>query len=129
MRAGRDVRRRLRRLDLPVLLNTDSSVQGTANLGARVEQIVRARLRHLAPHLTRVEAYLANSNRGGSGQSDLRCALEARPSDAKPVSADHSAATAEEAVRGAASKLARLLRTRIGRRHEVKGGETIRSMD
>jgi hypothetical protein len=114
---------------LPVILNTESSVQGTERLGARVERIVRARLRHLAPHLTRVEAHITDANRGGQGPSDLRCALEARPSDARPVGADHSAATAEEAARGAAGKLARLLRTRFGRRDEVKGGETIRSMD
>jgi hypothetical protein len=113
-------------VDLPVLLNTDSSVQGTERLGARVEQIVRARLRHLAPHLTRVEAYLTDASRGRQGGSDLRCALEARPNDAKPVAADHSAATAEEAVRGAAGKLARLLRTQLGRRHEVKGGDSVR---
>lgn len=116
-------------VSLPVLLNTDSSVQGTDRLGARVEQIVRARLRHLAPHLTRVEAYLTDSNRSGSGAADLRCALEARPRGAKPVSADHAAGTPEEAVRGAAGKLARLLRTQFGRRHEVKGGGTIRGMD
>jgi hypothetical protein len=116
-------------VELVVILNTDSSVQGTERLGARVEQIVRARLRHLAPRLTRVEAYLTDSNRGGSGPTDLRCALEARPNDAKPVGADHAAATAEEAVRGAAGKLARLLRTQLGRRNDVKGGETIRKMD
>lgn len=116
-------------VSLPVILNTDSSVQGTEHLGARVEQIVRARLRHLAPHLTRVEAHLTDAARGRQGSSDLRCALEARPSDAKPVGADHSAATAEEAVRGAASKLARLLRTQFGRRRDVKGGDTIRNMD
>lgn len=116
-------------VDLPVLLNTDSSVQGTERLGAVVEQIVRARLRHLAPHLTRVEAYVTDSNRGKSGPADLRCALEARPTNAKPVGAEHAAATAEEAVRGAAGKLARLLRTQVGRRRDVKGGETIRGMD
>lgn len=114
-------------VSLPVILNTDSSVRGTEQLGRRVEQIVRARLRHLAPHLTRVEAHLTDANRGGQGLSDLRCALEARPSHAKPVGADHSAATAEEAVRGAAGKLARLLRTQFGRRRDVKGGETIRT--
>ncbi|MBX9698620.1 MAG: hypothetical protein K2X74_04235 [Acetobacteraceae bacterium] len=116
-------------VDLPVILNTDSSVAGTDRLGARVEQLVHARLRHLAPHLTRVEAYLTDANRGGDGPSDMRCALEARPAGAQPVAADHSAATAEEAVRGAAGKLARLLRTQFGRRHERKGGETIRRDD
>ena len=114
-------------VDLPVILNTDSSVQGTERLGARVEQIVRARLRHLAPHLTRVEAHVTDGNRGGSGPADLRCALEARPKDAKPVGADYAAASAEEAGRGAAGKLARLLRSQLGRRHDVKGGETIRN--
>ena len=116
-------------VNLPVILNTDSSVQGTEQLGARVERIVQARLRHLAPHLTRVEAYLTDANRGGQGPSDLRCALEARPRDAKPVGADHAAATAEEAVRGAAGKLARRLRTQFGRRRSAKGAETIRDMD
>ncbi|MBY0334564.1 MAG: hypothetical protein K2X49_28260 [Acetobacteraceae bacterium] len=115
-------------VNLPVILNTDSSVQGTEQLGARVERIVQARLRHLAPHLTRVEAYLTDANRGGQGPSDLRCALEARPSDAKPVGADGTAATAEEAVRGAAGKLARLLRTQFGRRRSERGRETIRDM-
>ena len=115
-------------VSLPVILNTDSSVRGTEQLGARVERIVRARLRHLAQHLTRVEAHVTDANRGGHGPSDLRCSLEARPKDAKPVGADHTAATADEAVRGAAGKLARLLRTQFGRRREVKGGETIRNM-
>ena len=116
-------------VDLLVILNTDSSIQGTEELAMRVERIVRARLRHLAPHLTRVEAHLTDANRGGRGPADLRCALEARPRDAKPVGADHAAATAVEAVRGAAGKLARLLRTQLGRRRDVKGAETIRAQD
>ena len=116
-------------IELLVILNTDSSVQGTERLGARVEEIVRSRLRHFAAHLTRVEVHLTDANRGGSGPSDLRCALEARPSDAKPVGAEHAASTPEEAVRGAVGKLARLLRTQLGRRRDVKGGETIRTMD
>ncbi|MCW8087423.1 hypothetical protein [Sabulicella glaciei] len=114
---------------LPVLLNTDSSVQGHEQLSAMVERIVRARLRHLAPHLTRVEAYVTDGKRGGQGSADLRCALEARPENAKPVGADHSAATIEEAVRGAAGKLARVLRSQFGKRHSVKGGDTIRRVD
>jgi hypothetical protein len=113
-------------VDLPVFLNTDSSVRGTEALGAQVERILRARLRHLAPHLTRVEVHLTDANRGGAGPADLRCALEARPANARPVVADHVAGTAEEAVRGAAGKLFRLLRTQFGRRHDTKGGETIR---
>ncbi|NGM23872.1 hypothetical protein G3576_27955 [Roseomonas stagni] len=116
-------------VNLPVLLNTDSSVQGTERLAARTERLVRARLRHLAPHLTRVEAFITDASRGSQGARDLRCALEARPVNARPVSADHSAATAEEAVRGAAGKLARLLRTQLGRRRDVKGAETIRTME
>lgn len=116
-------------VNLPVLLNTDSSVQGSERLGAHVERIVRARLRHLAPHLTRVEAHLSDANRGGDGAADLRCTLEARPSGSKPVAAEHAAATAEDAVRGAAGKLARLLRAQFGRRRDMNRGETIRTAD
>ena len=116
-------------VDLPVMLNTDSSVRGDERLSAWVAQIVRAHLRHLAPQLTRVEAYVTDSKRGGRGSADLRCALEARPTGARPVGADHDAATIEEAVRGAAGKLARLLRSQLGRRRDVKGGATIREVD
>jgi hypothetical protein len=114
---------------LPVLLNSDSSIATTERLAGEVERIVRARLRHLAPHLTRIEAHLSDLKRGADGGADIRCTLEARPADARPVAAEHVAATAVEAVRGAAGKLARLLRTRLGRRHEAKGGSTIRSPD
>ncbi|MBP0443840.1 hypothetical protein J8J14_03520 [Roseomonas sp. SSH11] len=113
-------------VELPVLLNTDSSVEGTERLAGRVERIVRARLRHLAPHLTRVEAHVTDAKRAGTGPNDMRCALEARPRHSKPVAADHVAATAEDAVRGAAGKISRLLRSQFGRRRQAKGGETIR---
>lgn len=115
-------------VDLPVILNTDSSVGGTEALGARVEELVRARLRRFAGHLTRVEAFVTDANRGKSGPADKRCALEARPRGSKPVSAEHVADTVDEAVRGAAAKLARLLDTEIGRRDAVKGGATIRGI-
>jgi hypothetical protein len=111
---------------LPVLLNTDSSVKGDERLGARVEQLVQARLRRFTSRLTRVEAFVTDANRGGAGAADIRCALEARPRGGKPVAADHSAATAEKAVRGAAGKLARLLDTQFGRRDDVKGAPTVR---
>jgi hypothetical protein len=50
-------------VDLLVILNTDSSVQGTEGLGRYVERVVRGRLRNLAPHLTRVEAHLTDASR------------------------------------------------------------------
>lgn len=116
-------------VDLLVILSTDSSVEGTEGLGRYVERVVRARLRNLAPQLTRVEAHLTDASRGRTGTADLRCSLEARPKNAKPVGADHAAPTREAAVRGAAGKLARLLRTQLGRRHDVKGAPTIRGRD
>jgi hypothetical protein len=116
-------------VDLLVILNTDSSVQGTEGLGRYVERVVRGRLRNLAAHLTRVEAHLTDASRSRAGPQDLRCSLEARPRNAQPVGADHAAPTKEEAVRGAAGKLARLLRTQLGRRHDAKGADTIRGKD
>jgi hypothetical protein len=93
----------------PVILNTDSSVRGTERLGPR-RAIVRARLRHLAPHLTRVEAYITDASRGSNGRH--RPSLRAgSPADgrAKPVAPIILRRPPRRAVRGAAGKLARLL--------------------
>lgn len=101
---------------LQVLVNTDSTVDGTAQLAAHVEERVRHALRRFERRLTRIEAFLTDANKGKSGPADQRCTLEARPRGGRPVAATHAADSVDEAVRGAAARLGRLLDTDLGRR-------------
>jgi ribosome-associated translation inhibitor RaiA len=65
-----------------------------------------------------VEVHLSDENGAKSGQQDQRCMLEARLEGRQPVSVTDHAATLEQAVDGAAHKLARLLDSRLGRLHD-----------
>lgn len=111
---------------LHVQVNRGENVRGGEGLVESVQGRVARALGRFSGRLTRVEAYLSDANAGKSGPADKACSLEARPRGAKPVAATHAAATFEEAVDGAAGKLARLLDTEFGRRHSHKGGATIR---
>lgn len=109
-----------------VVVNRGENVQGGADVAASVEARVRRALGRFERRLTRVEAFLSDANAAKSGPADKACSLEARPRNAKPVAATHSAPSFDAAVDGAAAKLARLLDTEFGRRHSHKGAATIR---
>lgn len=103
-------------------LNAASSPEWTIaqtnprQLSATVEQAPE----RFSAHITRVEVQLSDENGGKIGQLDQRCMLEARLEGRQPVAVkvtDH-AATLEQAVQGAAQKLAHLLDSTMGRLHE-----------
>lgn len=99
-----------------IQLNTDASIQGTEALAEQVEAVIRRSLEHLSQQITRVEVHLSDVNSGAKGgPSDIRCLLEARPTDHQPVAVSHQASTVTEAVDGAAEKLKRSLESLLGR--------------
>lgn len=59
--------------------------------------------------VTRLEVHLSDQNGGKSGQRDKRCVMEARLEGRQPIAASDDATTLDQAVRGAADKLARLI--------------------
>jgi len=99
-----------------VQLNTDGNIDGTEALADEIETAIRQTLGHLSTHLTRVEVHLSDTNGASKGgPADMRCLLEARPAAHKPVAVSHQAATAAQAVDGAADKLRRSLDDLFGR--------------
>lgn len=99
-----------------IQLNTDVNIKGTEALAEQVGAVVRGALEHLSQHITRVEVHLSDADSDAkSGQSDMRCLLEARPAGHQPVVASHQAPTLAEAVAGAADKLQRSLESLLGR--------------
>jgi len=103
---------------MKIQLNTDVHIDGTEALAAQVSAMVKQALERFAEHVTRVEVHLSDENGGKSGPQDHRCMLEARLEGRQPVAVTDQAATLEQAVHGAAHKLARLLDSTLGRLHD-----------
>lgn len=100
---------------MKIQLNTDAHINGTEALAAQVADMVEQALERFSEHITRVEVHLSDENGDKSGQHDLRCMMEARLEGRQPVAVTDHAATLEQAVNGAAQKLAHLLDSTLGR--------------
>jgi hypothetical protein len=99
-----------------VEFSTDSTISGTEAHAQQAETTVRDALGHLGEHLTRVEIHLTDLNsRAKGGPADVRCLLEARPTDHQPLAVSHEAGSADQATKGAADKLKRSLESLFGR--------------
>jgi ribosome-associated translation inhibitor RaiA len=107
---------------MKIQLNTDVHIDGTEALAAQVSATVAQALARYSEHVTRVEVHLSDENGGKTGQHggqhDQRCMLEARLEGRQPVAVTHHAATLDQAVHGAAQKLAHLLDSTFGRLHD-----------
>lgn len=111
---------------MKVLLNTGRHVEAGPELRQQVQDAVDAGLERFSDRLTRVEVHISDQNADRSGSSDLRCAMQARPSGRLPVGVSHDAATAVEACSGAVEKLVNLLSTAFGREETRRGRSTVR---
>jgi hypothetical protein len=69
-------------------------------------------------HVTRVEVHLSDESAGKIGQHDQRFMLQARLEGRQTEVLTEHAATLEQAVHGAAQKLAHLLNSTLGRSHD-----------
>lgn len=103
---------------MKIQINTDVHIDGNEARAAQVSATVEHALQHVSEHVTRVEVHLSDENGAKSGQRDQRCMLEARLEGRQPVAVTDQAATIEQAVNGAARKLARLLDSTLGRAHD-----------
>jgi ribosome-associated translation inhibitor RaiA len=100
---------------MKIQVNSDIHIEGGEALSARVSAAVEHALRRLQDQVTRVEVHLSDQNGDKSGQRDKRCVMEARLEGRQPIAAADQAATLDQAVRGAAGKLARLIDSQLGR--------------
>ena len=103
---------------MKIQLNTDVNINGTEALAAHVSTTIEQALARFSEHVTRVEVHLSDENGDKSGQQDQRCMLEARLEGRQPVAVTDHAATLDQALHGAAQKLAHLLDSTLGRLHD-----------
>jgi ribosome-associated translation inhibitor RaiA len=105
-----------------IQVNTDRHVEGKEEVIRQIEAVVADALGRFDAWVSRVEVHLSDENgRTKSGDNDKRCVVEARPAGLQPISASHQGATLQQAVSGAARKLARLLDSTAGRLGDPRG--------
>ncbi len=109
---------------MQVQINTDRNIEGHEALADHVRNVVEGALDQLSDHITRVEVHLSDENGPTkdrkNGLNDKRCMMEARLEGVHPLAVTAHADTVHQAVDGAAEKLARLVESTLGRRHDHK---------
>lgn len=100
---------------MKIQLNTDANIDGNEALAMQVSAKLEQALARFSEHITRVEVHLGDENGTKAGQQDQRCVLEARLEGRQPVAVTHHANTLDQALQGAAQKLARVLDGTLGR--------------
>src|ERR1019366_1740225 len=109
---------------MQIQINTDHNIKGREALATQVRGVVESALSHISEHITRVEVHLSDDSSHKSSQNDKRCMMEARLEGRQPIAVTHQAATVDQAVDGAANKLARLIESTLGRLREQKSHRT-----
>ncbi len=99
-----------------VQINSNSSVEVTAELQAEVDAIVTNAIERFESQITRIDAHLSDQNGPRGGSTDIRCVLDARLEGLPAIAVTEDAATVEQSVRGAAGKLRRAIETAVGKR-------------
>ena len=100
---------------MQILINTDRNIDGREALADEVSAVVASALGQASDDITRVEVHLSDENGDKSGQRDKRCMMEARIEGRQPLAVTDQAESLEQAVEGAAGKLARLIESTFGR--------------
>ena len=100
---------------MQILINTDHNIEGREALAAQVSGTVETALSRVSDHITRVEVHLSDQNSAKNGRDDKRCMMEARLEGRQPIAVTHEAPELDQAVAGAADKLARSIENTLGR--------------
>ena len=109
---------------MQILLNSDSHTDGRHTMADHVEAVVHDVLDRFGEQVVRVDAHLAEAGtHHAANANEVQCNLEARLVGLEPVVVTDTAATAHQAIRGAAGKLQRAVATTLAkhdsRRHAI----------
>ena len=100
---------------MQIEIGSDHHIQVHEAWATDLKATVTHALRHYPEQLTRVVLHLSDENADKHGDDDKRCAMEGRLKGKQPVAVTHHGATFDQAVSGAADKLARLIEHTLGR--------------
>lgn len=100
---------------MQIQINTDKNVDGREQFAAQARSVVEGALDRFRDRITRVEVHISDENGKKSGPNDKRCMMEIRIEGRTPSAVTHDAATVEDAVDGAADKLAKAVEHTLDR--------------
>ena len=110
---------------MQIKINTDHNIEGYEALATQVSGVVESALSRFSDHITRVEVHLSDENSDKKdGNDDIRCMMEVRLEGRRPIAVTHQTATLDQAVDGAADKLANLIESTLGQMHDQERGRT-----
>jgi hypothetical protein len=108
-------------------VSSDDNIQGSEELFRRIEEEIEKTLGRFSDQITRIEVHLGDENGAKSGDNDKRCLMEARLARMDPEAVTHHGNSLEEAWRGAAKTLQRILDKKFSRLRDHKGAPSIRT--
>lgn len=100
---------------MQIAVHTDNTIVGHDVLTSRVAAEVEEALVRFESRVTRVEVHLSDESAGRATQNDLRCVIEAFLEGQSPAVASDHVDTVDQAVRGAAHRLDRVLESQLAR--------------
>ena len=109
---------------MQVQVNKGHNIEAHEALAVRVRDVVERALNQISDHITRVEVHLSDASSHKSRRNDKRCMMEARLEGRQPVAVTNQAATLDQAIDGAADKLARLTEGTLRRLRNQKRRRT-----
>ena len=106
---------------MQIQINTDHNIEGHQALVNQVSGVVENVLSRFSDHITQVDVHLSDENSDKKdGYDDMRCKIEAHLKSRQPIAVTHQANTLDQAVDGAANKLANLIESTLGRMHDLE---------
>ena len=114
---------------MQIQVNSDNHIQSSNRLEEWVRTTVESALERYEEDLTRIEVHLRDENGDKPGPHDMRCQMEARPKGHQPISVTHKAASLEQAIDGAATKLEHALEHLFGRLRRSKHASNDQTVD
>jgi len=103
---------------MQIQINSDRNIQGHQEMSSQITGVVESALGRFNAHITRVEVHVSDENGDKTSKNDMRCMMEARLEGRQPVAVTEQAATLDQAVDGAADKLARMLDSILGQQRD-----------
>ncbi|PZO51192.1 MAG: hypothetical protein DCF16_11635 [Alphaproteobacteria bacterium] len=100
--------------------STDRNIDGKERLADHVKGVVKHALSRFTDKITRVEVHVGEEiSKKADSSGDKRCMMEARLEGRKPIAVSDHASTLDQAVKGAAKKLATSIETQLGRLNDT----------
>ncbi|MBB3639359.1 MULTISPECIES: HPF/RaiA family ribosome-associated protein [Variovorax] len=112
---------------MQIQVNTSNGITNKDALERWADAEIKQNLSRFVDDVTRVEVHLSDENHDKAGGSDKCCVMEARLAHHQPLAVTQHAGSLDEAFRGASDKLKRLIENTLGRLHNHRDRDSIRT--